>query len=138
MDEKSKIGLPHPLFLGKQPSFDGDMGKMAVCIASKSNDAADELKQLHARVEELEAMLDAVGADGVSAQRVTQAKWTGALRGEDCKHEVFDDGVKTMIPRNPAFVRITHIPTGVTVECRDDERSPRPSRSTAAPSGRLA
>lgn len=34
--------------------------------------AAKELRRLHARVQELEAMLDAVGAGGVSAQRVTQ------------------------------------------------------------------
>ena len=36
--------------------------------------AAKELRRLHARVQELEAMLDAVGAGGVSAQRVTQGK----------------------------------------------------------------
>lgn len=35
--------------------------------------AAKELRRLHARVEELEAVLDAVGAGGVSAQRITQA-----------------------------------------------------------------
>ncbi len=35
--------------------------------------AALELEALHARVQELEAMLEAVGAGGVSAQRVTQA-----------------------------------------------------------------
>lgn len=35
--------------------------------------AAAELRRLHARNQELEAMLDAVGAGGVSAQRVTQA-----------------------------------------------------------------
>ena len=34
--------------------------------------AAKELRRLHAKVQELEAMLDAVGAGGVSAQRVTQ------------------------------------------------------------------
>ena len=34
--------------------------------------AAKELRRLHARVQELEAMLDAVGAGGVSAQRITQ------------------------------------------------------------------
>lgn len=73
MDDKSKIGLPHPLFLLGRPQFDGDMGKMGGCIASKSTDAADEIKQLRARNQELEAMLDAVGAGGVSAQRITQA-----------------------------------------------------------------
>ena len=36
--------------------------------------AAKELRRLHTRVEELEAMLDAVGGGGVSSQRVTQAK----------------------------------------------------------------
>lgn len=35
---------------------------------------AAELRRLHARVQELEGMLEAVGAGGVSAQRVTQAK----------------------------------------------------------------
>ena len=35
---------------------------------------AAELRRQHARIQELEAMLDAVGAGGVSAQRVTQAK----------------------------------------------------------------
>lgn len=35
--------------------------------------AATELQTLHFRVKELEAMLDAVGAGGVSAQRVTQS-----------------------------------------------------------------
>ena len=34
--------------------------------------AAKELRRLHTRVEELEAMLDAVGAGGVSAQRIRQ------------------------------------------------------------------
>ena len=36
--------------------------------------AAATIRRIHARVEELEAMLDAVGAGGVSAQRVTQGK----------------------------------------------------------------
>ena len=36
--------------------------------------AATELRRQHARIQELEAMLDAVGAGGVSAQRVTQGK----------------------------------------------------------------
>ena len=50
--------------------------------------AAKELRRLHARVQELEAMLDAVGAGGVSAQRVTQvpdhiAQIMGS-RSEDC------------------------------------------------------
>jgi len=35
-------------------------------------EAAETIRRLHARVQELEAMLDAVGAGGVSAQRVTQ------------------------------------------------------------------
>ena len=34
--------------------------------------AATELRRQHARIQELEAMLEAVGAGGVSAQRVTQ------------------------------------------------------------------
>jgi len=37
-------------------------------------EAAEAIRHLHARVQELEAMLEAVGAGGVSAQRVTQAK----------------------------------------------------------------
>lgn len=36
--------------------------------------AATELRRQHARIQELEGMLEAVGAGGVSAQRVTQAK----------------------------------------------------------------
>jgi len=36
--------------------------------------AATELRRQHARIQELEAMLEAVGAGGVSAQRITQAK----------------------------------------------------------------
>jgi hypothetical protein len=36
--------------------------------------AAAELRRLHARVQELEGMLDSVGAGGVSAQRITQGK----------------------------------------------------------------
>lgn len=36
--------------------------------------AASELRRLHDKVQELEAMLSAVGAGGVSAQRVTQGK----------------------------------------------------------------
>lgn len=36
--------------------------------------AATELRRQHARIQELEAMLEAVGAGGVSAQRVTQGK----------------------------------------------------------------
>ena len=35
--------------------------------------AAAELRRQHARIQELEAMLEAVGAGGVSAQRITQA-----------------------------------------------------------------
>ena len=35
---------------------------------------ATELRRQHARIQELEAMLEAVGAGGVSAQRVTQGK----------------------------------------------------------------
>jgi len=42
-------------------------------IYRQSAETAKELRRLHARVQELEAMLDAVGAGGVSAQRVTQA-----------------------------------------------------------------
>ena len=37
-------------------------------------EAAEAIRHIHARVQELEAMLEAVGAGGVSAQRVTQAK----------------------------------------------------------------
>ena len=37
-------------------------------------EAAEAIRHLHARVQELEAMLEAVGAGGVSAQRVTQGK----------------------------------------------------------------
>lgn len=36
--------------------------------------AATELRRQHARIQELEAMLESIGAGGVSAQRVTQAK----------------------------------------------------------------
>lgn len=36
------------------------------------NESSLNLRRLHARVQELEGMLEAVGADGVSAQRVTQ------------------------------------------------------------------
>lgn len=36
--------------------------------------AATELRRQHARIQELEAMLEAVGAGGVSAQRITQGK----------------------------------------------------------------
>lgn len=41
---------------------------------SRADEVESTLRHLHARVEELEAMLDAVGAGGVSAQRVKQAK----------------------------------------------------------------
>lgn len=37
------------------------------------NESSLNLRRLHARVQELEGMLEAVGAGGVSAQRVTQA-----------------------------------------------------------------
>lgn len=37
--------------------------------------AATELRRQHARIQELEAMLESAGAGGVSAQRVTQDKW---------------------------------------------------------------
>lgn len=40
---------------------------------SHAESAAGEIRRLHARNQELEAMLDAVGAGGVSAQRITQA-----------------------------------------------------------------
>ena len=36
--------------------------------------AAKELRRQHARIQELEAMLESIGAGGVSAQRVTQGK----------------------------------------------------------------
>ena len=42
-------------------------------IYRQSAETAKELRRLHARVQELEAMLEAVGAGGVSEQRVTQA-----------------------------------------------------------------
>lgn len=42
-------------------------------IYRQSAETAKELRRLHARVQELEGMLDAVGAGGVSAQRITQA-----------------------------------------------------------------
>ena len=41
---------------------------------SHAETAAKELRRLHARNQELEAMLDALGAGGVSAQRVMQGK----------------------------------------------------------------
>ena len=37
-------------------------------------EAAEAIRHLHARVQELEAELESIGAGGVSAQRVTQAK----------------------------------------------------------------
>lgn len=40
---------------------------------SHAESAAGEIRHLHARVQELEGMLEAVGAGGVSAQRITQA-----------------------------------------------------------------
>ena len=45
-------------------------------------EAAETIRHLHARVEELEAMLDALGAGGVSAQRVTQAEAQQPTTGE--------------------------------------------------------
>ena len=36
--------------------------------------AAAELRRQHARIQELEAMLESIGAGGVSAQRITQGK----------------------------------------------------------------
>ncbi len=45
--------------------------EMAIQDAPKSLKA--ELRRLHARVQELEAMLESVGAGGVSVQQVTQA-----------------------------------------------------------------
>ena len=44
-------------------------------------DAEGMIRRLHARVEELEAMLESVGAGGVSAQRVTQSQTLKASSG---------------------------------------------------------
>ncbi len=43
-------------------------------IRTVLQEAATELRRQHARIQELEAMLEAVGAGGVSTQRVTQGK----------------------------------------------------------------
>ena len=50
-------------------------------IYRQSAETAKELRRLHARVQELEAMLEAVGAGGVSAQRITQADARDACEG---------------------------------------------------------
>ena len=51
-----------------------NVGVHSQAIVEEYSTAARELRRLHARNQELEAMLEAVGAGGVSAQRVTQAK----------------------------------------------------------------
>ena len=50
-----------------------NVGVHSQAIFEDYSAAARELRRLHARNQELEAMLNAVGAGGVSAQRVTQA-----------------------------------------------------------------
>ena len=46
---------------------------LQVYFNSYAESAAGEIRRLHARVQELEGMLESIGAGGVSAQRVTQA-----------------------------------------------------------------
>ena len=50
-----------------------NVGVHSQAIVEEYSTAARELRRLHARVQELEGMLESIGAGGVSAQRVTQA-----------------------------------------------------------------
>lgn len=77
--------------------------------------AATELRRQHARIQELEAMLDAVGAGGVSTQRVRQANSRGL-------HQISEDDLEVCIFRpdirsKDSVVRLTHKPTGIWAQC---------------------
>ena len=62
-----------PLAL-KLAEFSTNWGnRMKTGLTGIDHTIAAELRRQHARIQELEAMLEAVGAGGVSAQRVTQA-----------------------------------------------------------------
>lgn len=69
-----------------------DMGFDEDIDPDELDKAALELEHLHARVQELEAMLDAVGAGVVSAQRVTQADASDAERWRFIKRKLYLTG----------------------------------------------
>jgi len=50
-----------------------NVGVHSQAIVEECSTAARELRRQHARIQELEAMLESIGAGGVSAQRITQA-----------------------------------------------------------------
>ena len=62
---------------------------------SHAESAAGEIRRLHARNQELEAMLDAVGAGDVSAQRITQAD------ARDATQILIRPAAAQKIPRDP-------------------------------------
>ena len=70
-------------------------------IYRQSAETATELRRQHARIQELEAMLEAVGAGGVSAQRVTQAK-------DHIEQPVEKVAAPVVLPE-PVAVQIRHI-----------------------------
>lgn len=72
-----------------------DMGFDEDIDPDELDKAALELEHLHARVQELEAMLEYIGAGGVSAQRITQADTWDEER-EKLLRALYDRGYEDM------------------------------------------
>ena len=116
---------PNALRLANQYEIDGFLQEHRFAKDFWCRQAAVELRHQHARIEELEAQLSAIGAGGVEPlrkQAVRRApaapvpQWDGKINPADFNVETFRRSGNSWLVKPDNCVRITHVPTGLFEE----------------------
>ena len=86
-------------------------------LLSPFMEVADELRRQHARIEELESQLSAIGAGGVEPLRKQAVpQWDGKINPADFNVETFRRSGNSWLVKTDNCMRITHVPTGLFEE----------------------
>ena len=116
---------PNALRLANQYEIDGILQEHRSAKDFWCRQAVVELRHQHARIEELESQLSAIGAMGVEPlrkQAVRRApaapvpQWDGKINPADFNVETFRRSGNGWLVKPDNCVRITHVPTGLFEE----------------------